>query len=88
MASCLGTTSIKPRKSESNELYLKTKMTDEGDSKRAKAFVLSRQMPPSGSSPPGPPHGDYMHMYLKGLLNNRKLSLNQDMYKDYENEIV
>ena len=85
MASCLGKITIEPRNSKLCDLYLKSQNSDEGDSKRAKAFVLSRQMPPSGTSPPSPPMGDYMQTYLKGILSNRKLSLDQEMYKDYQN---
>lgn len=42
--------------------------------------VLSCEMPPTGSSPPSQ---HFMNIYLRSVLYNKKLTLNQEMYKSY-----
>jgi hypothetical protein len=85
MASCWGGTATESHNLQVEDLYLKSKNPENNGFKRTKSFVLSRQMPPMGSSPPSPPQGDFVQNYLMHLLDNNRLSIDQEMYKEYNN---
>ncbi len=85
MASCRGRFTTEVIEIQIEDLYSKYNKNNNDDFKRNGSFVLSRQMPPIGSSPPSPPQGNFVHNYLKHLLKNKRFSLDQEMYKEYDN---